>query len=330
MKTIYVESNLIEHPRVKKILSRHKKKVVIECNHYGEVFNRKNQNFRQQKSNPALILAEKKGRKVIPSPAGFGIGGKQNYYFSHMLNCPFDCRYCFLQGLYQSAHHVVFVNYEDFMTEIKDTTDQSSETCYFFSGYDADSLAYEPVTHFAREFVPFFSTLDNAYLELRTKSANIRELINQPASSNIIVAFSLNPETVCQQHEEKTASLDKRIGAINKISQHGYSIGLRLDPIIYCDNFKSTYEHFIEQLAKRLNHSMIHSISIGGLRFPAKMHKKIIKLYPNDKLLNQVTPNNQNQVCYAPEVENEMLEWVQGLVAERFSTVAQFTCTAEQ
>ena len=60
------------------------------------------------------------------------------------------------------------------------------------------------------------------------------------------------------------------------------------------------------------------------------MHKKIIKLYPNDKLLNQVTPQNQNQVCYAPELENEMLEWVQKLVATHFSKVAQFTCTAEQ
>ena len=38
-------------------------------------------------------------RKLVhPVPATYGIGGDENYYFSHMLNCLYDCRYCFLQG----------------------------------------------------------------------------------------------------------------------------------------------------------------------------------------------------------------------------------------
>ena len=31
-----------------------------------------------------------------------------------MYNCLFDCRYCFLQGMYNSSNFVIFVNYEDF------------------------------------------------------------------------------------------------------------------------------------------------------------------------------------------------------------------------
>ena len=36
-----------------------------------------------------------------------------------MYNCLFDCKYCFLQGMYSSANYVIFVNYEDYYDEIK-------------------------------------------------------------------------------------------------------------------------------------------------------------------------------------------------------------------
>src|ERR1700734_1289578 len=137
MQTIYVEKAIKNHFRVEKIINQvGRKALIIECDHYGQVFNRKSQNFRIQKQQTALILAEKTGRLVIPTPPGFGIGGKNNYYFSHMLNCLYDCRYCFLQGLYSSAHYVLFVNYEDFMDDIKALSQSSSQPLYFFSGYD--------------------------------------------------------------------------------------------------------------------------------------------------------------------------------------------------
>ena len=114
IETIYIEKNIIDHPRTKSILSKFKKARCIEIDRYSEIFNKRNQNFRTQKKNPALILAYKHDGFVLPTPEGFGIGGTKNYYFSHMYNCIYDCRYCFLQGMYSSANYVVFVNFEDF------------------------------------------------------------------------------------------------------------------------------------------------------------------------------------------------------------------------
>jgi len=115
---IYIESAVRDHPRARGLLDRYHDLPVVEIERYGEVFNRRAQNFRLQKSNPALIIAHKTGRRVLAAPEGYGLGGDHNYYFSHMLNCIYDCRYCFLQGMYQSAHQVLFVNYEDFGVEI--------------------------------------------------------------------------------------------------------------------------------------------------------------------------------------------------------------------
>ena len=59
IETIYVEKIIKEHPRTKFILSKLKKAKTIEIDRYGEIFNKRNQNFRIQKNNPNLILAFK-------------------------------------------------------------------------------------------------------------------------------------------------------------------------------------------------------------------------------------------------------------------------------
>ena len=125
--TIYVEEEIENHPRAKEVLKRFSRARRIPCGRFGEIFNRKAQNFRLQKLRPALILAKKFGRFVLDAPQSYGIGGEQNFYFSHMLNCIYDCRYCFLQGMYRSAHYVFFVNYEDFQAAIEEEINEALE-----------------------------------------------------------------------------------------------------------------------------------------------------------------------------------------------------------
>ena len=116
---VYVEAEIRQHPRTQRLLERFRRLPVVEIEHYGEVFNPRSQNFRLQKKNPAIIIARKNKGHALAAPEGYGLGGEHNYYFSHMLNCIYDCRYCFLQGMYQSAHQVLFVNYEDLGERIR-------------------------------------------------------------------------------------------------------------------------------------------------------------------------------------------------------------------
>ena len=109
----------MSHPRTLDLLRQFPGASQIPCQRYTEIFNRKAQSFRLQKKKPALILAAKFDNYILPTPPGYGIGANKNYYFSHMLNCIYDCRYCFLQGMYRSAHYVLFVNYDDFISAIR-------------------------------------------------------------------------------------------------------------------------------------------------------------------------------------------------------------------
>jgi DNA repair photolyase len=323
---IYCEKSILDHPRVRAIVDRVKPQAVIECEHYREVFNPKAQNFRLQKQNPAIILAAKPGKRVLATPEGFGIGGSQNYYFSHMLNCVYDCRYCFLQGMYPSAHHVIFVNYEDFMTDITEIAASSDEPAYFFSGYDCDSLAYDAVTGFLKNFLPFFAKTPKAILELRTKSVNVRQLLKHEPFDNCVVAFSFTPDDVSRDVEHGTPSVAKRIAAMQQCANAGWRVGLRFDPMILTDNFEQKYQQLFDDIFKGLSPDAIHSVSLGPLRFPEKMFQKVSRLYPQDKLLAAPLAKREKHFSYPVEVEQKMKQTVQRLLQDYVPSTLLFEC----
>ena len=281
--TIYIEEQVADHLRTREICARYPQAAQVPCNRYGEVFNRKNQDFRLQKQKPALILAHKHAGRVLEAPEGYGIGGSSNYYFSHMLNCLYDCRYCFLQGMYRSAHYVVFVNYEDFESDMEQLLDGNSEH-WFFSGYDCDSLALEPVTGFIKHFLPFFAAHPAAKLEIRTKSTQVRNLLATQPLANAVIAFSFTPEEIHHTLEHKVPALDKRLEAIAKLQQAGWSTGLRFDPLIYTPDYREQYRRLFRQVFEKIDAGQLHSVSFGPFRLPRSFFRNIVKLYPYEPL----------------------------------------------
>jgi spore photoproduct lyase len=328
IETIYIEENILRHPRVIEIVARFPQARTITCGRYGEVFNPKAQNFRLQKIKPALILAEKYKHFALEAPADYGIGAKRNYYFSHMLNCLYDCRYCFLQGMYQSANYVLFVNYEDFQQEIKQLCVKSpAEEIYFFSGYDCDSLALEPVTGFAEQFLPFFAELPNAWLELRTKSTQVRSLLNYEPLSRCVVAFSLSPKEIAAKVEDKAPSLQRRLDAMSKLQEQGWQLGIRFDPIIYQANYQQQYQQLFEQVFSMIDLKQLHSVSLGAFRLPEKFFKKMHKLYPEEKLFASPLANQDGMISYRQELEQEMMHYCTEQLLNHIPEAKFFPCT---
>ena len=283
MTFVYVEKEVQDHPRTLKVIETLSPTKVIPIDRYQEVFNRKSQHFRLQKKGASFILAKKQGTLVYPTPPSYGIGAKHNYYFSHFLNCPFDCRYCFLQGMYRSASFVLFVNYEEFQEAILEKIGEEKTT--FFSGYDGDSLAMDPKTGFLSAFLPFFRNHPNAELELRTKSVFIRELLSQKPFPNCVVAFSLSPQPLVQELEKKTPPLAKRLEAIQKLQKAGWQIGLRFDPIIDCENFEKHYTAFFEEVFQAVDERFLHSATLGAFRLPKPLMKEMKRQKPQEPLL---------------------------------------------
>lgn len=305
---IYIEEGCRDHPRTRRICERFPGATRIHCGHYGEVFNPKSQSFRLQKRRPALILARKPAGFVLPVPEGYGLGGGGNYYFSHMLNCIYDCRYCFLQGMYRSAHYVLFVNFEDFEQAITEraTRDEGTRP-WFFSGYDCDSLALEPVTGFMGSMLDLFERLPDAWLEVRTKSTQTRSLRARPALSNVVVAFSFTPDAVSRRLEHRVPALDRRIAVLGDLAQRGWRVGLRFDPVIYDPDFRTQYDDLFNRVFKAVDSVSVHSVTLGAFRMPRGFHARVAGLYPDEPLYAMPMTEHRAVLGYPPEIESEML-----------------------
>ncbi len=313
IETIYIETELLGHQRAEQIIKKYSRARVVECGHYGEVFNRKKQNFRVQKTAPALILAKKNGRKIYPAPSDHAIGATHNYYFAHLLNCPFDCRYCFLQGKFDSANYVLFVNYEDFWQEIEDRLSEHAEATHIFSGYDGDSLAFEPVTGFVTWLLEqmtisptLFSTTQHL-LELRTKSSQIRQILKFDANPHCLIAYSLAPQSVITNFEHDTANLEERLRALARLQNSGWQIGLRIDPLIEFHESYSVYQEFFKHIANTLDLSNVHSVTLGTMRFPLAYFNKVKQLYPNEALFSSMNKQDEGGVGYAADTTNMLV-----------------------
>jgi len=266
---------------------------------------------------------------ILPTPPDYSIGCRHNFYFSHILNCPYDCRYCFLQGMFRSAHQVWFVNYEDFYQAIDDTLAEypEDEPVGFFSGYDGDSLALENLTGFADSFIPFFENRPRAVLELRTKSVNVKALTNREPLENVVVAFSLSPKLIAETLEHGAPSIEQRLKALKKVAEQGWPIGLRLDPLIAQSRFKEVYQHLIGEIFDNVDPEQVHSVTFGPMRFPEAMFERMSRLYPEERLFSAgFEKRDSGLLTYEPDREIEMRSILRRLLVERLPCEKIFDC----
>ena len=101
---IYVEEALLQSPDVERILRKFPKAKVILIKHYKDVFNRKKQGRLAQSHSRKLILAKKEGQRLYDGAVVCQDFSESHFcYTSLLMNCPFHCAYCYLQGMYPAA-----------------------------------------------------------------------------------------------------------------------------------------------------------------------------------------------------------------------------------
>ena len=180
----------------------------------------------------------------------------------------------------------------------------------FFPGYECDSLALEPVTKFAGSFLPFFARYPNAWLELRTKSVQVKGLLERKPIENCIVAFSLTPVEIGAVLEDKTPPLSRRLEAMAQLGERGWKLGLRFDPLIYHEDYAKQYEQLLRDVFRKIRPECLHSVSLGPFRLPKEGYENIYRLYPDEKLFAGPLEERNGIISYRKELEEEMIRFV--------------------
>ena len=93
---------------------------------------------------------------------------------------------------------------------------------------------------------------------------------------------------------------------MKRLTNEGWKIGLRFDPIVPACNFAKIYDNLFKEIALNIPNESIHSISFGMMRFPKKMFKKMIKENPNKRITSLPFENRNGIYSYPKEMEKKI------------------------
>jgi len=234
-----------------------------------------------QKESPKLILARRKDNFLYEgAPMCDRYGHSNFYYATMMMNCLYNCSYCYLQTVYLSANVVAFVNPEDYFPSAA-----ASLPSYVSISYDADVLALEHLFGYVKTWAGFACNHPDLILEVRTKSANFNAIAQLTPTRNMILSWTVSPQSVIDVYEIGAPPLTARIKSIKEALEKGWPVRLCMDPILPVAGWEDTMEAMVDQLADAINPANLYDISVGGFRMSAAQYKKLRKLRPHFPVL---------------------------------------------
>lgn len=272
---IYIEREAENYPTTILVKSILKDSTIIMIEHYKDVFCVSGQDFMLQKKSPKLILAVKRSKYYYKgSPLCNNYGFEHFYYASSVMNCPFNCAYCYLQGMYPSANIVIFVNINDTLNSIKGLSQLNP---YVSVSYDTDLLALEKLTGFVGEWIKFCYENKDITVEVRTKSADFSLLTPYKPPENLILAVTLSPDEIILNYEDKTPKLSSRINFIKRAIEYGYTPRICIDPVLYVENYTELYTRLVSYIFLNIDAKKISDVSFGMIRLPKDFLKRCEK-----------------------------------------------------
>ncbi len=297
---IYVESSAKDYPLTKACLTRFPKAAVVDVQDYKSIFNRPNQDFQTQKQSMKLILAVKKPPFIYKGTDILQDGGFKNFYYNTpILNCIYNCDYCFLQGMYPSANMVVFVNQKDMESAVITELNQRPyphDPMMLSISYNTDLLAFENILPITRTWIDFATQYPDLQLEVRTKSALFSAIGDLLPTDQVLLAWTLSPEKVVKANELNTPPLTKRLAAVRSAVEKGWKVRLCFDPVMIYPGWESDYDALMDEVKSTLEGNQIFDATVGIFRMGQDYFNRIRKSSPDSTVYYQQYENDDGVV----------------------------------
>jgi spore photoproduct lyase len=184
--------------------------------------------------------------------------------------CPFDCAWCYLKGTFRfhpTKTKPVFKDRQKIEMHTRKFLEEITTPEILNSGEIADSLMGEGLSEpFSKFIIPMFEEQNKHKVLFVTKSDNVKHLLEIQPHNQVIISFSLNADEVAKRWEKGAPSVDRRIEAGRKLSEAGYEIRIRIDPIVPVPDWKKQYTNLLDQIFASFTPERITLGSLRGLQ----------------------------------------------------------------
>ena len=263
-----------------------------------------------------FFLVKERYDFVKPCPCSSGSVSCGYHNINLGFGCPFECSYCFLQNYTNALGIVLPVNLDDFF----DAIGSFHQRVRIGSGETTDSLAFDQLTEFSPRIVDYFRNRPGSVFEFKTKSDNVGLLLSIKSAPNVVVGWSVNPQSVIDREEFFTASLSARLDAARRCAEAGYQTAFHFDPIIYYPAWEHDYAAVVELIFDHVPRESIAWISLGTLRMTAMQKKMIENRFPANTILDaELLTAEDGKMRYHDTVRRDIYRTMTGLLNDRAS-----------
>ena len=334
---IYIEEALLGGEEAEAILRKFPKAKCIPIRHYKDIFNRRKQNRALQEKSRKIILAKKEGQRIYPgAPVCQSFSESAFYYASLLMNCPFHCEYCYLQGMYPSANLVLFLNVEDYFSDCQRLIKEKGGL-YLCISYDTDLLALEEFYPFVERFARFLEKEPNLRIEVRTKAGGeslfrrlLKIQLSEDAKKRLIFAFTLSPEKIVSEAEHGTAGLKGRLKAIKMAVEEGFTLRLCFDPMLYHADWERLYTKLLETVFREIPMEKLYDVSVGSFRISESYLKSMTKACGTSPYTSFPYENTDGYYHYPKELLLKMEGFLEQKLLEKLPKEKIFRWTEEE
>ncbi len=220
-------------------------------------------------------------------------------------NCGFDCSYCSIQSFYYDDK----VYFDAKLSEkLKNLSLDKNQIYHIGTGQSSDSLMWGNTKGLLDDLFSFAKKNPNIILELKTKSNNISYLLENEIPKNIVTTWSLNPNTIIQNEEHLTATLEERLEAAKQIQQNGNLIGFHFHPMVQYQGWEKEYQAIANKIANEFSSDLTALVSMGTLTFIRPAIKKLKKRMMKSKILQMPLKEIAGKMSYPYEVKKELFQ----------------------
>jgi spore photoproduct lyase len=271
------------------------------------------QSFRREtmhREKQCVIFAKKRGAWLKPFHCYHHNPEFSFFSLDVAEGCRFDCAYCYLQAYLNHGALVLFVNMNGLAEEFQA---YGNRALWISTGLLSDSLLAEsewPMLPRLSHLLP-----KNSILEYRSKSDDIRSLLNPSIRRNgVVISWSINPQRIAQHYEHGAAPVSARMNAARQAIDSGYQVGFHFDPVFHFEGWENAYSELFGELS-RFKSGCLSFISVGLFRYMPDLAAVIRKRFPYHPILSgEFFPDSDGKYHYLRSIRKEMYrkfaEWL--------------------
>ncbi len=222
--------------------------------------------------------------------------------------CGYGCSYCSIQSFYDEGRIYFADNLEEKLSELENSL-VPGELRHIGTGQSSDSLMWGNRNGLLENLTAFAQRNPQVILELKTKSANTAWLEKNPVPGNILVTWSLNPQTIIDAEEHLTASLAERMAAARRCADKGIAIGFHFHPIVHYDRWREEYGELFTATQRLFSPEEVVTVSFGTLTFIKPVIRQLRQRKLRSKILQMPLEEASGKLSYPFDLKKELFSF---------------------